>query len=254
MKKIKTKTDAGKTRQELAEELDMLRCQLTAVQDKASLSESIIASATDAIISIDESQHIIRFNSGAEQIFGYSAGEVIGQLLDILLPDKFKYNHQKHVAEFAHSTVIARPMNERSDITALRKDGTQFPARASISRLECGGQLTLTVFLRDISEFRLMEAVAQKSREELAHVSRVGVLGEISASIAHEVNQPLAAILANAQVLLHLASTDLMEEENIKECILDVISDTQRASGINKRLRSLVQPVRLAVISGLAVD
>jgi PAS domain S-box-containing protein len=240
--KAKTKAATGKTKQQLAEELDILRHQLSVAEDKASLSESIISIASDAIISIDENQSIIRFNQGAEQIFGYSARELVGQSLEILLPDEFRHGHQKHVSEFGQSTVSSRMMNERRDIVALRKDGSQFPARASISRLEHDGALIYTVFLRDLSEFKAIEIVAQKSRDELAHVSRVGMLGEISASIAHEVNQPLAAIFTNAQVLQRYADSASMGTEDFSETIADVISDALRAGEVIKRLRSLMRP------------
>jgi PAS domain S-box-containing protein len=117
----------------------------------------IIAISTDAVISADENRHITLFNRGAESIFGYSAAEVLGQPLEILLPVRFRAAHGGHMARFAASAVPARRMGERQEILGLRKDGTEFPAEASISRLDLFGSTIFTVVLRDITEQKRVE-------------------------------------------------------------------------------------------------
>ncbi len=109
----------------------------------------ILAIAADAIITIDHEQRIVHFNSGAEEIFGYRAGEAIGRHLAILLPPRFRLGHDKHIEEFARSPVTARRMGERREIFGLRSDGTEFPAEASISKLVTPDGLLFTVVLRD---------------------------------------------------------------------------------------------------------
>ena len=188
------KADIGKTKQQLAAELEDIR-------RKESQLSGIVDIVADAIISIDENQRITLFNQGAEQIFGYRAREVVGEFLEILLPEQFRHSHKNLVKKFAGSQNRSRLMNERADIVGLRKDGSTFPARASISRLEHDGKITLTVILRDVSEIRQAQESAARHREEVALMDRVGLLAEVSASLAHEINQPLAAILASAQAL-----------------------------------------------------
>jgi PAS domain S-box-containing protein len=181
------RADTGKTKQQLIDELDTVRREAT-------LLAGIISIAADAIVSVDDDQRITRFNQGAEHIFGYSAGDIIGEPLEILLPDQFRRSHRQHVQNFGRSPSTSRLMNTRGPIQGLKKDGTPFPARASISQFEHDGRTILTVYLRDLSELTRAQEVAEQTREELAHVTRVGMLGEISASLAHEVNQPLGAI------------------------------------------------------------
>jgi two-component system sensor histidine kinase/response regulator len=193
----------GKTKQQLIDELSSLRRELSDLKQAASepLLDAIVDIAADAIISIDEDQCITRFNQGAEQIFGYRAQEMIGESVEILLPEQFRGRHPKYVQAYASGQSSSRLMNERADVAGRRKDGTTFPARASISRIEQHGKITLTVILRDVGAIRRAEEEVRRTRDELAHVNRIGMLGEISASLAHELNQPLTAILTNAQVL-----------------------------------------------------
>ena|SRR5687768_3391320 len=117
----------------------------------------IIAIASDAIISVDEDQRITLFNQGAETIFGYRAAEVIGQKLEILLPQRFRTVHAHHLRNFAASPVVSRRMAERQQILALRKNGTEFPAEASISKLDLFGERVFNVLLRDITDRKRIE-------------------------------------------------------------------------------------------------
>ena len=112
----------------------------------------ILDIADDAIISIDKAQRITLFNQGAEKIFGYSAEEILGQSLDLLLPSRFREMHRQHIGEFANSPDVARGMGQHREIVARRQDGREFLAEASISKLELEGETIFTVILRDISD------------------------------------------------------------------------------------------------------
>ncbi|MCG3208606.1 MAG: Sensor histidine kinase RcsC [Anaerolineae bacterium] len=117
------------------------------------LYSAIVDISHDAIIAVDQTQNIILFNQGAKQIFGYNdAAEVIGQPLDMLLPAELANIHRAHVRNFAESDSSARMMGERRKISGRRKDGTIFPAEASIARVSVGEQTIFTVILRDITE------------------------------------------------------------------------------------------------------
>lgn len=119
--------------------------------------EGILEIAADAIITVDESQRIVHFNRGAERIFGYKAAEVIGQSLNLLIPERFRAEHPGHVARFAAGAETARLMGHRREVAGLRKGGIEFPAEASISKLGLPGSLLLTVMLRDATERRQLE-------------------------------------------------------------------------------------------------
>ncbi len=119
--------------------------------------EGILDIADDAIISVDSNQRILLFNQGAERVFGYSESEVIGNPLDLLMPHRFATAHRRHIGEFARSPDVARTMGQRREVSGRRKDGREFPAEASISKLDLGGEVVFTVILRDITDRKRAE-------------------------------------------------------------------------------------------------
>lgn len=121
------------------------------IQGNESMLANILNNAAEAILFLDESQRILSFNKSAEAIFGYAPGEVVGKPLDILIPPRFVEAHRKHMVNFSESPEASRSMTERREIYGLRKNGEEFPAEASIAKLEFNGRLVFSVFLRDIT-------------------------------------------------------------------------------------------------------
>ncbi len=141
----------------------------------------ILDIAADAVISVDEQQRILHYNSGAERIFGWTAGEIIGRELSILLPERFRAAHGAHLERFGASADSARVMGARREISGLRRDGREFPAEASISKLTlAGGERLYTVLLRDISERRRQDEARRRLTNAMA------VLGETLEVVATE--------------------------------------------------------------------
>jgi PAS domain S-box-containing protein len=126
----------------------------------------IVRISEDAIISMDEEQNITLFNEGAEKIFGYPVAAVIGNKLEMLIPRRFRPAHRCYIANFGGSGDVLHPMNGRGSISCLRRDGTEFPAEASIYRFEAGGEQVFTVRLRDITERVKAEEQIRNSLEE----------------------------------------------------------------------------------------
>lgn len=118
----------------------------------------ILQTARDAIIAVDEKQRIVLFNQGAEQIFGFSTTEILGESLDKLMPKRYFNIHHEHVASFANaSNRASENMNERRKIFGRRKNGEEFPAEGAISKLHLRGKLLFTVILRDMSVYYEIE-------------------------------------------------------------------------------------------------
>jgi two-component system sensor kinase FixL len=260
-----SKDDANKTKPQLIQELSLLKRQLARLgqavpgssggpvtdgpkdgvsrthQQQALLSKAFDLTS-DAIIFVDEKLRISHFNQGAEQIFGYSAEEIIGQALNTLVPEALRSHHNTYARDYARSQDPSRFMNDRAAVMGQKKDGSVFPAKVTITRIKHQGETILTAFLRDISDYKEIEDANKLIEAELAHVSRVGMMAEVSSSLAHELNQPLAAMLTNAQVLQRLNKRAAAKLENADDIITDLIDDAHRAAEIIKRTRALLKP------------
>ncbi|HTI68814.1 MAG TPA: PAS domain S-box protein [Candidatus Limnocylindria bacterium] len=145
-----------------------------ALKRSESLLNDLIEISVDAIILVDEDQLIRIFNKGAETIFGYRAKEVLGQSLDLLMANRFAEPHRRHLGNFASTPESARVMGDRREIYGRRKDGSEFPAEASISKHQIDGHPVFTAILRDITERKKGEqerldllAREQYARQEL---------------------------------------------------------------------------------------
>ncbi len=126
--------------------------------------QEIVALAADAIVATDADQHIVLFNRGAEDIFGYRADEVLGQPLEMLLPERAAKAHREHdIPSFERSGVTARRMAERTEVYGRRKSGEEFPLEAAISRTVVKGEARYTAILRDVSERRRSEQAVRES-------------------------------------------------------------------------------------------
>jgi PAS domain S-box-containing protein len=152
----------------------------------------IVSIAVDAIISVDEQQHITIFNEGAEQIFGYSKAEMLGTELERLIPERFRAAHRAHFAAFASGSERARPMAGRQDIFGLRKNGEEFPAEASISRVGVDGTAVFSVVLRDITARKQVEEALRRA---------VAARDEMVGVVAHDLRNPLGTIMSAASLL-----------------------------------------------------
>ena len=127
----------------------------------------ILDLAEDAIISVDEGQRIVLFNRAAERMFGYPAEEIKGRLLDVLLPPNAAKAHRQHMRTFEKSPNSSRGMADRSQIRGRRKDGTEFPAEASISKVAVNGSMTFTAIVRDVTErMAVQEKIMNSLREK----------------------------------------------------------------------------------------
>lgn len=115
------------------------------------LSARILAVAADAIVAVDGDQKINFFNLTAERLFGYSDAEVLGQPLEILMPERFRKRHHLEVSAFGTAKQASRYMNERGRVVGRRKDGSEFPVEATITKVAMGGQSTYVAHIRDVT-------------------------------------------------------------------------------------------------------
>ena len=160
--------------------------------DAERLLHGIIALAADAVVSVDDGYRIAIFNPAAERIFGYRRDEVLGQRLEMLLPESARATHHQHMERFRAQRADSRDMSSRGRIWGRRKSGELFPAEASISRLSVGGTTYFTALLRDVTH----ERRAEKEREAL-------LAREHDARTTAEAAERRMAFLADASEILH---------------------------------------------------
>ena len=171
----------------------------------------VIASAMDAIISVDDQQKIILFNAAAERMFLFPSEEAIGTPLDRFIPSRFRPAHSEHIKNFGNTKVTRRSMGSLGALYGLRSDGEEFPIEASISQIETDGKKIYTVILRDITERkrgeernrRLNEELEQRVADRTAQLEAANTeLESFSYSVSHDLRAPLRHINGFSQALL----------------------------------------------------
>jgi PAS domain S-box-containing protein len=212
----------------------------------------ILDIADDAIISIDANQRITLFNQGAEKIFGYTAQEVIGQQLDLLLPLRFTDAHRHYVTEFGKSPSLARRMGERRELFGCHKDGTEFPAEASISKLDMGEGIFYTVILRDITERKQVERMKDEFVSVVSHELRTpltsihGSLGMLASGLLKadsEQGKRLLQIACDSTNRLVRLINDILDIERIESGRVKMEQETCNLADLIKSSVNIMQPL-----------
>ncbi|MEA5564580.1 response regulator [Anabaena sp. UHCC 0399] len=223
----------------------------------------ILDIADDAIISIDASQKITIFNQGAEKIFGYSAEEIIGQHLNVLLPQRFAEAHRQHVSGFGQSPSLARRMGERREIYGCRKDGTEFPAEASISKLYMNSEVFYTVILRDVTERKQIERMKDEFVSVVSHELRTpltsihGSLGMLTSGLLladSEQGKRLLQIATDSTERLVRLINDILDIERIESGSVKMERETCNLTDLIESSVSIMQPLANKAGVKLSID
>jgi two-component system cell cycle sensor histidine kinase/response regulator CckA len=188
----------------------------------------IIASAMDAIITVDSGRRIVVFNAAAEQLFRCTVAQAAGQVLDAFIPGRFRASHASHIEEFASSGVTKRRLGGTDSIIGLRADGTEFPLEASISQIETGGERLFTVIIRDITERRKAEQDLRESEERYRRFFEDDLTGDFSARVDGtllDCNPAFARILGFPSVVSAMQCNvlSLFSSPDVRDTIFEIL-------------------------------
>ena len=209
------------------------------------LFSGLLAIAADAVIAVDDDLRIIFFNEGAERIFGWTASEVGGEYLEVLLPARFRAAHRGHVHGFGEAHGRARVMGERQQISGLRKSGEEFPAEAAIQRIEINGRNVYAAVLRDIS--------ARQRAEDLLHKA-IKARDDMMGIVSHDLRNP-----ANAVKMLALSIVEGEASDSLPDYVMERVTVIgQAAEQIDALIQDLLDMTRMEagrlVVSPRQVD
>src|SRR6266446_6988383 len=237
-----------------------------ALRESQAQLANVIGSAMDAVITIDQDQRIAIFNSAAEQMFGSSTAEAIGQPIDRFIPERLRGVHREHIRSFGETRVTKRSMGALGALSGIRASGEEFPIEASISQIEIKGQKLYTVILRDITGRKRAEeererllAREHEARAEAEIANRIK--DEFLATLSHELRTPLTAILGWLSIMrsqpLDTKTTEhaidtIERNARIQAQLIEDLVDVSRIVG--GKLNLEMQPVNLLPVIEAAIE
>ncbi|MFU0504646.1 PAS domain S-box protein [Pseudaminobacter sp. NGMCC 1.201702] len=201
---------------------------------------SILDTVPDATVVIDEQGLITSFSAVAVRLFGYTEGEAIGSNVNMLMPEPYHSEHDGYLSRYL-TTGEKRIIGIDRVVVGRRKDGSTFPMKLAVGEMQSKGRIFFTGFIRDLTERQQSEERLQGIQNELARLARLSELGEMASMLAHELNQPLAAIANYTQGCVRLldrppgASSDQM-----RQALEETARQSLRAGGIIRHLREFV--------------
>ncbi len=211
-----------------------------ALNEAHQFNQAILETAVDGIICIDAQGHIAVFNPAAEAMFGYPAAEVLGSNINLLMPDPFRSEHDHYLRRYAQ-TGVKQIIGSGREVVGRRKDGSLFPLDLAVGEIPLPGkQAMFAGMVRDITQRKLAEQEAKRRLDELAQVSRLSLMGEMASGLAHEINQPLAAIVNYAHACRRLLQAGRAEQSVLLDTLEQIARQGQRAGEIVSHLRQFI--------------
>jgi two-component system sensor kinase FixL len=200
-----------------------------------------IGSLPIAILIVDQKGLMVMANAQTEKLFGYASNELVGQPVERLLPDVGLFPSN---ANRASALPGARDHAGPRELSARRKDGAEIHVEVGTAAIPPDASLTLAFIFDRTERYEL-----NRNRQDLAHLTRVFTIGQLASSLAHELNQPLTAILSNVQAAQRFMASDPIDLAEVRDILNDIVQDDYRASEIIRRIRAVVKNGDLEVTS-----
>jgi two-component system sensor kinase FixL len=224
----------------LQQNIEALKQSKQRLREREAKLNSIFNAAVEGIITIDQSGCVVTANAAVKTILGYSEEELIGRSINMLMAFDQAGQHDPHIQNYIDHG-ISKIIGNVHEVEGLHKDGGIVPLDLSLAEFSIDGEIFFTGILRDISQRKLQEQENREHLEELAHVTRLGLMGEMASGIAHEVNQPLTAIAAYTEVSVNLLKSSNPDTVKLAGILAKTHQQALLAGQIIHRMRDFVR-------------
>lgn len=209
-----------------------------ALREGAERMRAVVETAVDGVILIDSNGKVLMFNPACERLFGYTATEVLGQNVKMLMPAPYREEHDKYLDNY-RSTSVAKIIGIGREVTGLRKDGSTFPMDLSVGEARQEGASIFVGVIHDLSS-------RKRTEEQLAQAQKMETVGQLSGGIAHDFNNLLTVILGNGEALM----LRLKAREDLRQLAENVVNAADRGAQLTQRLlafsrRQILQPTAI---------
>lgn len=206
----------------------------------AAVLGALLDAAVDAIVMIDSDGSIVTFNRAAERLFGYAQDEVLGEPVQVLMPEPYRGEHPGYLRRYLE-TGEKRIIGIGREAQGRNRDGRVFPVWLSIGEAGAGRERCFVAIIRDLTDQRVAEEERHELEARLAHVGRHSLMGEMAAGITHEINQPLSAIVTYSHAAQRLLDNPVTDREALMKACAGIGAQAHRASQVIENLRNFIR-------------
>ena len=225
----------------IARDISETKLTTAALSEREAHLSSILETIPDGMVVIDEHGIIQSFSATAERMFGFTAEEVCGRNVNMLMPSPYREGHDNYVARYL-ATGERRIIGLGRVVTGQRKDGSTFPIELAVGEVKAGEHSIFTGFVRDLTERQRTMQRLHELQSELSHVSRLTEMGQMASALAHEINQPLTAATNYLEaVQLLLGGDSNAGIERTIGAVDNALGQVTRATQIIRRLHEFVR-------------
>jgi two-component system sensor kinase FixL len=210
----------------------------TEQRQREALLESSLEAVADGIVVIDGAGLIQSFSAAAERLFGWSADEVTGENVKLLMPPSYAGRHDGYIAHYL-ATGERRVIGSYRQVTGRRKDGSEFPIELRIGEVKSGERSLFTGMVRDLSGFQQAQRRSEELHAELTHVWSLNSLGEMASVLSHELNQPLSAVANYMRAARNLITRLELDDDDLLDAVSRAGEQAVRAGEIIRTMRDL---------------